>query len=687
MTPFHKTRGFRIRVGIVCSVIAIFAFFVLKRSYELQVVDHEKYRTIAENQSLRKLRLSPLRGSIVDRNGSELAVSVPVDSIYADPRYFKSEGGDAKKAARLLAELLSVDEETIERRLSSDRRFVWLERRVLPEVAREVKALGLPGVLSVEEMRRYYPNRSLAAHILGFANIDGVGIEGLELAYDEQLRGMIREIPAIRDARGRTVYSDLLLDRASHAGYDLELTIDRTIQDIVETELALGVANFEAKSGSVVVVEPRTGELLALANFPTYNPNAPRGSVAARRNRAVTDRFEPGSTVKVFTVAAAIDEGTIDPEDEFDCERGVMKVGEDDVIRDTSIHSMLSVTKILTYSSNIGTAKIGMTLGREGLYRAFRRFGFGAETGLGLPGETAGRLSHFGRWYELDAVTISFGQGFSANAVQLAYAMAAVANGGLLMEPLLVKRVKDELGHVVEERLPRVKRRVISEETAELMGEMLTSVTGRSGTAEDANLEGFLVAGKTGTAQKADARGLGYAKDRYIASFVGYVPADDPALVIAVIIDEPIVAHYGGVVAGPIFRRIADASLRYVGALPHDAGSGLDRVARAERQRQERATTRSIGVDDLAGLDELGGEELFGSLILGAREVLVPDLRGLTARSALRKANAEGLTLEFEGTGEVIEQFPAPSTIVHRGSAVRIVLGEPLERLDEEEGA
>lgn len=679
MTPFHQTRGFRIRVAIVGAMIALFGALVMKRAYDLQIVDHEKYRTAADNQSLRKLRLSPLRGSILDRNGAELAVSVPVDSIYADPRYFKSEGGDPAKAARLLAELLSVSEETIERRLASDRRFVWLERRVLPEIANEVRALGLPGVLSVEEMRRYYPNRSLAAHILGFANIDGVGIEGLELAHDEQLRGMIREIPSIRDARGRTVYSDLLIDRAPHAGYDLELSVDRTIQDIVETELALGVANFEAKSGSVVVVEPRTGELLALANFPSYNPNAPSGSVAARRNRAVTDRFEPGSTVKVFTVAAAIDEGTIDPEDEFDCERGVMKVGEDDVIRDTSIHSMLSVTKVLAYSSNIGTAKIGMTLGREGLYRAFRRFGFGAETGLGLPGETAGRLSHFGRWYELDAVTISFGQGFSSNVVQLAYAMAAVANGGLLMEPLLVRSVRDELGHVVEEYLPRVKRRVISEETAELMGEMLTAVTGRSGTAEDADLEGFLVAGKTGTAQKADERGLGYAKDRYIASFVGYVPADDPALVIAVIVDEPIVAYYGGAVAGPIFRRIADASLRYLGALPHDAGSALDRVARAEAQRQGGAPAAQLLIKEL--------EESEEPPILGAREVLVPDLGGLTARAALRRANAEGLSLELEGTGEVIEQHPAPSTIVHRESAIRVTLGEPVKLVDEEEGA
>src|SRR5690554_1871023 len=681
MMPFHKSRGFRIRVAIVGVMIALFGFFVLARAYELQIVDHEKYRTAADNQSLRKLRLSPLRGSIVDRNGAELAVSVPVDSIYADPRYFKSEGGDPAKAARLLAELLEVSEETIERRLASDRRFVWLERRVLPEVAREVRALKLPGVLSVEEMRRYYPNRSLAAHILGFANIDGVGIEGLELAYDEQLRGMIREIPAIRDARGRTVYSDLLIDRAPHAGHDLELSIDRTIQDIVETELALGVANFEAKSGSVVVVEPRTGELLALANFPTYNPNAPSGAVSARRNRAVTDRFEPGSTVKVFTVAAAIDEGTIDPEDEFDCERGVMQVGEDDVIRETSIHSMLSVTKILAYSSNIGTAKIGMTLGREGLYRAFRRFGFGTETGLGLPGETAGRLSHFGRWYELDAVTISFGQGFSSNAVQLAYAMAAVANGGVLMEPLLVRSVRDELGQVVEEFLPRVKRRVISEETAELMGEMLTSVTGRTGTAEDGGFRGLLVGGKNGTGQEAGGRGLGYAKDRYIASFVGYVPADDPALVIAVILDEPIVAYYGGVAAGPIFRRIADASLRYMGALPHDAGSALDRVARAERQRQEQAPAAQLLFDEV---DAVTADE---APILGAREVLVPDLRGLTARAALRRATAEGLTLELSGTGEVIEQYPAPSTIVHRESTLRIKLGEPSAPSDEEEGA
>lgn len=665
MSQHIRGRGFRARVSIVAFMIGLGAFFVMRRAYEVQVADHEKYKTLADEQSLRKLRIAPLRGSIVDRNGTELAVSVPVDSIYADPRYFQREGGDPKMAARRLAQILSVSEEILERRLASEKRFVWLERRVLPEQAKRVKELGLPGVSSVEEMRRYYPNRTLAAHILGYANIDGVGIEGLELTFEDQLRGMVRQVPAMRDARGRIVYSDLFVEGAGQAGLDLELTIDKTIQDIAETELALGVQTFEAKSGSVVVLDPQTGEILAMANVPTFNPNAPSSSVAARRNRAITDRFEPGSTVKTFTIAAALEQGTIDPEQLFDCENGQMRVGEDDVIRDTQPHSLLTPGRILAYSSNIGTAKIGATLGREGLYRAFRRFGFGSVTGVPLPGETPGRLTHFGKWYELDAVTISFGQGFATNTLQLAMAMGAIANGGRLMEPMLVRSLRDELGQVVEEYLPRVRRRVVSEETAALVSEMLTAVTGPRGTAEEAAVEGFLVAGKTGTAQKADERGLGYAKNRWVASFVGFVPADEPRLVIAVIVDEPVVAYYGGVVAGPIFRRIAEGALRHLGVLSSDAGSGLERLARAKRQ--EKDTTKATRTE--AQVEE--GEPP----VVGENEAVVPSLRGLSARAAMRRLAEVGLSVRFDGSGLVESQAPSAGAVVRKSSVVHVKLG------------
>jgi cell division protein FtsI (penicillin-binding protein 3) len=674
MSTFARGRGFRARAVIVSLLLAAGAVFVMRRAVELQVEEHAKYKAMADDQSLRTLRISPLRGSILDRHGAELAVSVPVDSIYVDPRYFQREGGDPKYAARKLAEILSVTREVLERRLSSDKRFAWLERRVLPEQAERVKALGFPGVSSVEEMRRYYPNRSLAAHVLGFANIDGAGIEGLELAFEDQLRGMVREVPAMRDARGRIVYSDLLIEGASQAGLDLELTLDKTIQDIVETELALGVQTFEAKSGSVVVLDPSTGEVLAMANVPTFNPNAPSSSVAARRNRAITDRFEPGSTVKTFTIASALEQGTIDAEQIFDCENGLMRVGDDDVIRDTHAYSLLTPARILAHSSNIGTAKIGATLGREGLYRAFRRFGFGSVTGVPLPGETSGRLTHFGKWYEMDAVTIAFGQGFSTNALQLALAMGTIANGGRLMEPMLVRSLRDELGQVVEEHLPRVRRRVVSEETAELVSEMLTAVTGPTGTAEEAAIEGFLVAGKTGTAQKADERGLGYAKNRWVASFVGFVPADEPRLVIAVIVDEPVVAYYGGVVAGPIFRRIAEASLRHLGVLASDAGSGLERIARAKR------------LEPQASIAPAGESPAAEKRILGEREVVVPALEGLSARAAMRRLAEAGLAARLEGTGVVREQHPVSGTILERASTVRVKLGAGPARRGRAEG-
>ena len=432
-------------------------------------------------------------------------------------------------------------------------------------MAARVRDLEIEGVHLDQEARRFYPNRRLASHLLGFANIDGQGIEGLELAFEERLRGESRPVAAIRDRRGRVVYSEQLLDdRAAH-GDDMVLTIDKTLQHIAERELELAIRTYEAQAGSVVMMDPRTGELLAVANFPDFDANDPGDSPAShRRNRAFTDRFEPGSTVKPFTVAAALAQGTVGSQQLIDCEDGAMEVAEY-TIHDTTPYDELTPAQILAFSSNIGTAKIGTSLGRRGLYRAFRRFGFGEITGVPSPGEAGGSLRHHSRWYEMDAATISFGQGMSTTAVQLATAMGALANGGRLMHPRLIRRVQTHDGEILEEFLPEARRQVVPARVARLVADMLTAVTGPGGTGQPAAIDGFLVAGKTGTAQKADYVAGGYAEDRWLASFVGFVPANDPQIVMAVIVDEPVVAHYGGTVAGPVFRRVGEAALRHLG--------------------------------------------------------------------------------------------------------------------------
>jgi cell division protein FtsI (penicillin-binding protein 3) len=670
----QRRRWIRVRMALLAMVLLVGAGLVTRRAYELQVERAPALREMAEAQYLRDIRLAPKRGTIYDRHGAELAVSVQVESVWANPRELQRAGVDPEEAAHRLGGLLSTDVDRMRQRLASDRLFVWLERRVTPQQAAAVRKLGITGVHMSREARRYYPNRELAAHVLGFSNIDGKGIEGLELALDERLRGATRAVPAIRDRRGAIVFSEQLLDDRGAQGDDVVLTIDKTIQHVAERELALAAQTFEAKAGSVVVMDPRTGEVLALANYPTYNPNEPgRSDVAHRRNRAVTDRFEPGSTVKPFTVAAALAAGSIRPNQLVDCGGGKLQVAEY-TIHDSKPYDELTPAQVLAYSSNIGTARIAASLGRRGLYRAFRRFGFGEPLGLGLPGETGGILRHYKRWYEMDAATISFGQGMSVTAVQLAAATSALANGGRLMEPFVVKRIKDGRGVPIEETLPRVRRQVVPQSVARLVGDMMTAVTGPDGTGTEAALEGYLVAGKTGTAQKADYVAGGYSRDRWLASFVGFAPAEDPRLVISVVIDEPVIAHYGGTVAGPVFRRIARAALRHLGVPSKEGGAALAKVG--ARAAEKAAASEA---DEQGRVREHDALPAVTERIPEEGEVRVPDVLGRTARGAVVALHGAGLAVHVAGSGLVVSQDPPPGEVVAAGAVVQTVLASPFE--------
>ncbi|MGB5546720.1 MAG: penicillin-binding protein 2, partial [Polyangiales bacterium] len=561
-------RWFRARIALLGVCVASVAVLVLVRAFHLQISSGDRLREMAEGQHLRELRVSPRRGAIYDRHGAELAVSADVDSVYANPRRLKAMEQDPRTVAKRISKILDLDADRLAERLGADRFFVWIERRVTPNEATRIREIDIPGIELTSEARRYYPNRHLAAHLLGFADIDGRGIEGIELAYEDRLRGSDRRVEAIRDRRGQVVFADDMEDDRSMQGQSVVLTIDKAIQHVAERELALGVRTFEARGGSVVVMDPSNGEILALANYPPFNPNEPsKHPTAHRRNRAVVDRFEPGSTVKPFTMAAALAAGAVKPNQSINCENGVTRIAGR-VLHDAHPYEWLTPTQILAYSSNIGIAKIALDLGKKNLYRGFRRFGFGEPTGLAVPGETAGILRHHRRWYEIDAATVSFGQGMSVTNVQLATAMSAIANGGRLMRPMLVRRLADGHGTTIEENKPQVRRQVVPRRVAKLVGQMLTAVTEPGGTAIEAAVDGYLVAGKTGTAQKADYIHGGYAKDKWLASFIGFAPAERPAVVISVVIDEPAIAHYGGTVAGPVFRRIAEVTLRHMWIAP-----------------------------------------------------------------------------------------------------------------------
>jgi cell division protein FtsI (penicillin-binding protein 3) len=699
--PHKRRRWMKVRIVMLTGLLLVFAGLVTSRAYDLQVARAPLLREMAEEQYLRDVRLSPKRGTIYDRHGAELAVSVDVDSAWANPRELAREGRDPVEVANLLGTVLDIDEAQIATRLASDRYFVWIKRRLTPREANRVRELGIPGVHMEREARRYYPNRELASHVLGFANVDGRGIEGLELALDEELRGSVEAVPAIRDREGRVVFSEQLLDDRSAQGEDVYLTIDKTIQHIAERELALAVRTFEARAGSVVVLDPTTGEILALANYPTFNPNEPaRYDAAHRRNRAITDFFEPGSTMKPFTIAGALAAETIRTDQLIDCQNGIMEIGEE-IIHDSHAYSELTPAQILAHSSNIGTAKIGASMGRRGLFRTLRRFGFGERTSLPMPGETEGILRHYRHWYEMDAATISFGQGMSVTNVQLAAAMGAIANGGRLMDPILVRRVASA-DETVTEAVPRVRRHVVPEHVADLVGDMLTAVTGPDGTGAAAAIDGYLVAGKTGTAQKADYVHGGYAENSWLASFVGFVPAENPRLVISVIIDEPVIAYYGGEVAGPVFRRVGESALRHLGVPASAGGEALVELSRERRQREAalaRAERERARAERLAARERrrarLEGREVPETepaleaepelAPLEENQARVPELEGSTIRHALVALRDAGLEAEVHGSGLVRSLEPDAGSIVDRGSRVLVLLaprGEPDEPLE-----
>jgi cell division protein FtsI (penicillin-binding protein 3) len=680
-------------MGLLCGAMALGLGGFVSSAYRVQVEDAAAWKETAENQRQRRLHIQPKRGGIYDRNGAALAASVEVPSISADVvEMLKGFEGQTAQGAALvdfsarIGAVLGMDPSEVHQKLASKRRFVWLKRRVTAEEAQGVRELGdakkqPPGKgavkgLAVEgEGRRYYPGRELAGPVLGFVAPDGFGKDGLELSLDEELRGRQEEVRGLRDRSGRLIFSEGTTDESSLAGHDVQLALDQAIQRVAERELDVAFRTYETKGASIVVMDPSTGEILALASAPNFNPNDYGGAEAdARRDRPVTDRFEPGSVMKVFTVAAALAAGAVKPTETIFCEHGNYRLGSV-TIHDTHENDWLTPTQVLAKSSNIGALKIGLALGEPGLYGAYRRFGFGEASGLPLPGEASGVLRPRGRaWFEVETANASFGQGISVTMVQLAVAMSAIANGGKVMEPILVRKITDARGAVVKQWSPQVRREAVPHSVARTVGEMLTAVVEDGGTGVEAAMNGFRVAGKTATAQKVDPATGKYSEDKYTASFVGFVPVDKPRLVIAVSLDEPMIGRYGGDLAGPVFRRVAEASLRYLGVPPSNTtpriknvrASDADAPVAVKEAPRSEASVAPVNVVPPAATAEIAGPPLPSS-------VKVPDTAGMGARDALRAVGAAGLVPVIEGSGKLVKQVPPAGSPVPRGSSVRLV--------------
>ncbi|GMV50992.1 penicillin-binding protein 2 [Nitrospirales bacterium NOB] len=546
-------------IVVGCGFVAGFVL-VIVRLVHLQVLQATELGMKADRQHQKNIVLEGARGTIYDRNSKVLAMNMDVPSVFGVPTSLGNPG----QTARDLSPILHVKTTEIEKKLKQEKHFVWLARKLEPEQGRRLERLSLDGVGVVMEGRRFYPKGPLLSHVLGFAGMDDRGLEGVELRYEQYLRGEKRSVVLQRDALGRAVFPKGLNEEGAAAGHSLTLTVDEVIQYIAEKELDESVSRSNAKSGTIIVMDPKTGEVLAMAVSPRFDPNAVGALVPDRwRNRALTDTYEPGSTMKTVIAAAALEEKVMAPDSMINGENGRLSIANT-VIHDHEKMGWMSFAQMIQKSSNIGAAKVGMALGEWRVFDYLKEFGFGEKSGIDLPGEASGLLRSPRQWGKRSVASISMGQEVGVTPLQMVTAISAIANGGVLMKPHIVSEIRNAKGQLVAQTLPQAKRRVISTETARTLTTLLEGVV-TQGTGAKAAIPGYRVAGKTGTAQKVDPRTGAYSSTLLVGSFVGYVPAENPRLAMIVVIDEPRGEGWGGVVAAPVFRRVGEQVLNYLG--------------------------------------------------------------------------------------------------------------------------
>jgi len=632
----------RARILAVGGGIVVLLAMVAVRIVQFTLTDSPDLAKLARRQHHEQIHIAAHRGAILDRHGETLASSIERPSLYVRPRRLNAD--DRGRAQAALSAALDLPPRAVAAKLNSTSNFVWLKRAVSPREQATAHALGIGGIGEVVEARRFYPHGTAAAQVLGFAGVDLRGIEGIERFYEQDLRALTRTLEIERDALGREILTDGMDDPRALDGATVELTLDVALQSIAERALEQGVREAQAAAGTAIVMDPWTGEILALANAPTFDPND-RATIPAshRRNRAINDFYEPGSTFKAVLAAAALEHGVVRPDEMIFCENGAMPVGKW-VIHDHHRHGWLSMAETIAVSSNIAAAKMGEKLGRERFHQFLVDLGFGKPTGVDLPAEVGGMLRPLANWSRINLVTTSFGQGIAVTPLQMARAFAAIANGGQVVQPYVGLRATSASGERLWEHQPTIVRRVMKPETARMVTSMLEMVTEEGGTGTKAQIAGVRVAGKTGTSQKIEPGTGRYSPDKRVASFVGFLPADQPRLVIMVMVDEPRGSKYGGVVAAPIFAAIGRAALERLGIVPPAPDDLLQEA--------------SAVVEPAAPAVPLG----------------VPSFLGLSKRMAVERARDLGWMVQVTGEGYVQSQTPAPGAAAAPGKELVLSL-------------
>jgi cell division protein FtsI/penicillin-binding protein 2 len=659
---------------IVAALVAVWTGAVLGRLAYLQLFRYSEYYSRAQHQQRLIVEVGARRADIFDRHMNPLAMSVPVDSCFAVP----SEIADPDMVARLLGKVLEVPSDDIATRLATSHSFVWIARKLPPDKVDRIAALNLRGIYFQREGERFYPKRDLAAHVLGYVDIDEKGLGGVEYSLDDAIRSKPGKMLILTDAHRRWYDST---DKAPETGASVVLTLDEKIQYIAEKELAQAIHVTQAKAGSVVVENPDTGELLAVANWPTFNPNAAKDSPPESRvDRAASTLYEPGSVFKIVTLSAAIDQGVTNPGEVVDCQNGAIYIAGHR-IRDHKAYGLLTVSQILAYSSDVGAIKIGLRLGAPKFYDYIRAFGFGQLTGVDLPGESRGILRRLEYWTPVSVGSISMGQEIGVTPLQMITAMSAMANGGLIVRPHVVRELRHGNQEDVPPELP--PRRVIKATTAATMRRMLEGVV-LGGTGKLAKLNGYTSAGKTGTAQKYDPATGRYSKHNLIASFVGFAPINTPAVTIFVQLDSPVGEHEGGQVAAPVFQRIAQQVLAYLD-VPRDVPVAPEtlRAGRADEKDDNLSDASDFGPVQTATAsetDDAAPDQLHPGTVTAAPTVEFAEGEGLPAPKLLGKTVREvteaclkmGLAPVLVGTGISTGQSPEPGTMIRRGSRMTV---------------
>ncbi|MGH8011141.1 MAG: penicillin-binding protein [Candidatus Binataceae bacterium] len=660
MNPYFQKR--RTRIGALTLGLAALFTLAAIRLVLIVTIDGPRLSSLARSEHTGEITLAAVRGPIVDRNGQPLALSAETKSVFARPRQLLESSTRAER--RRLAATLGFTPRELEHRLHHNAPFVWLRRHVPPSQAHAAELLGLDGIGSVSEYKRFYPESNLAASVVGLAGTDGQGLSGLELQYDHLIRGQPVVLTFYHDALGHPIFDTPMALKSPEPGAKLELTIDSTIQASAENYLATEVEKSGARRGSVVVLEPFTGEVLALANVSV-------GHLVNERlhDTAVQDAIEPGSTMKGILGALALRDHVINTRREIYCEQGVWHVGGR-AIHDDARHGWLNLAGIIEVSSNIGAAKIALMLGAQRFYQGLRDFGLGGRTGIDLPGEASGILRPPTTWRQIALADHGFGQGVAVTPIQLAVAYAAIANGGVVMRPYVVKAAYDAQGHEILSHTPQALRRVISPDVAHTMNLLLRGVVnGPDGTGRLARVADFTVAGKTGTAQMVNPATGAYFQSRLVASFVGFVPADDPRLVILVVLYDVAHGHFGGLYAAPVFSEVASSALQHLDVVP-------------AKPQLETASLSPLGFLD--GLDGQPRGDAQPSAIgeypvappsppVSIAKGATPDFQGMSLRDAIGLAHGLGINLTINGSGYVSGQRPAPGASL-KNSAVRLKL-------------